>query len=167
MRSSVIIVNEKANWGGLPNARNRVWGPGSGRHKVRQVAAFLHQQGLSFSTCATQYPGHARELAATAAAQGTDTVIVIGGDGTVNEVVNGLLTAGRDPLPRVGIIPAGSSNDFSKSLGIPQHLREACRVIAQGQGQGGGRGTGGVALLLLGFLPGLLRRGGGPDGKGE
>jgi YegS/Rv2252/BmrU family lipid kinase len=133
MRSSVIIVNEKANWGGLPNAISRVWGPGSGQHKVRQAAALLDGQGLSFSTCATQYPGHACELAAAAAAQGTDTVIVIGGDGTVNEVVNGLLTAGRDPLPRVGIIPAGSSNDFSKSLGIPQRLREACRVIARGK----------------------------------
>ena len=48
-------------------------------------------------------------------------------------MVNGLLTAGREPLPRVGIIPAGSSNDFSKSLGIPQRLREACRVIARGR----------------------------------
>ena len=46
MRSSVIIVNEKANWVGPPNAISRVWGLGSGRHKVRQAAAFLHQQGL-------------------------------------------------------------------------------------------------------------------------
>jgi YegS/Rv2252/BmrU family lipid kinase len=133
MRSTIIIVNEKANWVGLPNAISRVWGPGSGRRKVRQVMAFLDGQGFPCSMFATQYPGHARELAATAATQGIDTVIVIGGDGTVNEVVNGLLTSGRDPLPRVGIIPAGSSNDFSKSLGIPQHLREACRVIVKGK----------------------------------
>jgi diacylglycerol kinase (ATP) len=119
MRSSIIIVNEKANWG-------------SGRHKVRQVAAFLRRQGLLSSVSATQYAGHARELAAAAAAQGIDTVIVIGGDGTVNEVVNGLLASGLDHRPSVGIIPGGSSNDFSKSLGIPQRLSAACEVIVQG-----------------------------------
>jgi len=133
MRSSIIIVNEKANWVGLPNAISRVWGPGSGRHKVRQVTAFLDRQGCPSSMFATQYPGHARELAAAAAAQGIDTVIVIGGDGTVNEVVNGLLTSGQDHLPSVGIIPAGSSNDFSKSLGIPQRLSPACEVIVKGR----------------------------------
>jgi diacylglycerol kinase (ATP) len=132
MRSGIIIVNEKANWG-------------SGRHKVRQALAFLGGQGFPCSVRVTEYPGHARELAATAAAQGIDTVIVIGGDGTVNEVANGLLTAGRDCLPSLGIIPSGSSNDFSKSLGIPQRLEEACRVIGAGRstevdiGQAGSR----------------------------
>jgi diacylglycerol kinase (ATP) len=116
----LLIANEKANWG-------------SGRRKVREVTAFLDGQGLRASVFTTQYPGHARELAATAAAQGIDTVIVVGGDGTVNEVVNGLLTSGRNDKPRIAIIPAGSSNDFSKSLGIPQHLREACEVIVRGR----------------------------------
>jgi YegS/Rv2252/BmrU family lipid kinase len=119
MRSSIVIVNEKANWG-------------SGRHKVRQVMALLHGQGLSCSLLTTQYPGHARELGATAAAQRIDTVVVIGGDGTVNEVVNGLVTSGPDPAPCLGIIPAGSSNDFSKSLGIPQQVEEVCGVILRG-----------------------------------
>ena len=120
MRSSIIIVNEKANWG-------------SGRHKARPALAFLDQQGLPCSLRVTEYPGHAGELAATAAAQGIDTVIVIGGDGTVHEVVNGLLASGQSHVPCLGIIPAGSSNDFSKSLGIPQHLSEACRVIVEGR----------------------------------
>ena len=107
--------------------------------------AVLDQQGFLSSLLVTQYPGHAQELAATAAAQGIDTVIVIGGDGTVNEVVNGLLTAGQGHVPRLGIIPSGSSNDFSKSLGIPQRLEEACRVIVEGRiaevdvGQAGSR----------------------------
>lgn len=116
----LLIANEKANWG-------------SGRWKVREVTAFLDGQGLHACVSATQYPGHARELAATAATQGIDTVIVVGGDGTVNEVINGLLTSGRSPGPCIGIIPAGSSNDFSKSLGIPQRLREACEVIVRGR----------------------------------
>lgn len=120
MRSSVIIVNEKANWG-------------SGRDKARQVMAFLQRQGWSPQVLVTQYGGHARELAAAASAQGIDTVIVVGGDGTLNEVVNGLQTCGRERWPSVGLIPSGSSNDFSKSLGIPQRLREACEVILRGR----------------------------------
>ena len=116
----LLIANEKANWG-------------SGRWKVRQAADFLAGQGLHASVLTTQYAGHARELAATAAAQGIDTVIVIGGDGTVNEVINGLLASGQDYRPGIGIIPAGSSNDFSKSLGIPQRLREACEVMVRGK----------------------------------
>ena len=101
------------------------------RHDRAQ--AVLDQQGFLSSLLVTQYPGHAQELATTAAAQEIDTVIVIGGDGTVNEVVNGLLTAGQGHVPRLGIIPSGSSNDFSKSLGIPQRLEEACRVIVEGR----------------------------------
>jgi len=116
----LLIANEKANWG-------------SGRRKCRQVRAFLEGQGLRACVSTTQYPGHARELAATAAAQEIDTVVVIGGDGTVNEVIAGLLTSDKDLRPGVAIIPAGSSNDFSKSLGIPQGLREACEVIVRGR----------------------------------
>ncbi len=115
-----LIANEKANWG-------------SGRSKCRQVTDFLEGQGLRACVSVTQYPGHARDLAAAAAPQGIDTVVIIGGDGTVNEVISGLLTSGRSDMPRIGIIPAGSSNDFSKSLGIPQRWREACEVIVWGR----------------------------------
>jgi len=117
---NLIIANEKADWG-------------SGRRKARQTTDFLHKQGLPFSLLTTAYPGHARQLAATASAQGIATVIVIGGDGTINEAVNGLVSSGQNPLPCLGIVPAGSSNDFSKSLGIPQDLQEACRVVMRGK----------------------------------
>lgn len=81
----------------------------------------------------TERPGHARELAAEAAAQEVDRIIVLGGDGTVNEVVNGILASGCRQIPRIGIIPSGCSNDFSKSLGIPQQLQEACRTVVNGK----------------------------------
>jgi diacylglycerol kinase (ATP) len=115
-----IIANEKANWG-------------AGLRKVREATAFLRKQGFPFSLSPTQSRGHARELAAAAAAQNIDTVIVIGGDGTVNEVINGLLASGQGTAPCVGIIPAGSSNDLSKSLEIPQSLEDACRTVMKGR----------------------------------
>ncbi|MBN1508856.1 MAG: diacylglycerol kinase family lipid kinase [Sedimentisphaerales bacterium] len=118
--SNLMIANEQANWG-------------SGRRKVRAAADYLRRLGFPFCWCTAEYPGHAKELAAAAAARETDTIIVAGGDGTLNEVVSGLLNSGRDRLPRIGIVPAGSSNDFSKSLGIPQRVQDACATILRGR----------------------------------
>jgi len=119
MGSNIIIANEQADWG-------------SGRRRVREATDFLRGQGFAFSLGTAEHPGHARELAA-AASRNADTIIVIGGDGTINEVVNGLLASGQERMPCVGIVPAGSSNDFSKSLGIPQRVQEACRIIVNGR----------------------------------
>ncbi len=118
--AAIVIANENANWG-------------AGRGKIRRATDFLHRQGFPFSLGTTERPGHARELAAAAAAQGIDTVIVMGGDGTINEVVNGLVSSGPERIPGLGIVPVGSSNDFSKSLGIPQGLEDACRAVLKGR----------------------------------
>jgi len=120
MQPNIVIANKRANWG-------------SGRRKIRHAADLLRRWGYPFSFVMPKYPGHAKELAAAAAAQKVDSVIVIGGDGTLNEVVNGLLAPGNAHTPCLGIIPAGSSNDFSKSLGIPQDLEEACRIVVNGK----------------------------------
>ncbi|MEE4021761.1 diacylglycerol kinase family protein [Gordonia sp. PKS22-38] len=72
----------------------------------------------------TTHRGHARELAERAVAEDFDVVVVHGGDGSVNEAVNGLLGApgsGHDPArraPRLGVIPGGSANVFARTLGI-------------------------------------------------
>nr|WP_035740310.1 diacylglycerol kinase family protein [Gordonia hirsuta] len=72
----------------------------------------------------TTHRGHAGELGARAAADGYDAVVVHGGDGTVNEVVNGMLgtpdSVPRDPasLPALGVVPGGSANVFARALGI-------------------------------------------------
>jgi diacylglycerol kinase (ATP) len=117
---NIIIANERANWG-------------SNRAKVRHVMSFLRERGFPSSVALTHHPGHAMELAAAAAADKVDTIVVSGGDGTLNEVINGLLASGPEHLPRIGIVPTGSSNDFSKSLGLPQSWRDACRTILNGK----------------------------------
>jgi diacylglycerol kinase (ATP) len=67
----------------------------------------------------TVYPTHATELASQAGDQGYDMVIAIGGDGTVHEVVNGLMQVHEKKRPVLGIVPVGSGNDFAHSIALP------------------------------------------------
>ncbi|HIT44494.1 MAG TPA: diacylglycerol kinase family lipid kinase [Candidatus Aphodovivens excrementavium] len=81
----------------------------------------------------TQRPGHARQLASSAAARHS-IVVVLGGDGTVHEVVNGLLALPEGQRPALGVIPAGSGNDYAFSLGMSPRLEEsASQVLAAPQ----------------------------------
>ena len=71
----------------------------------------------------TQGPGQATEIAASAA--DFDTVVALGGDGIVHEVVNGLMRIDRESRPRLGIIPVGSGNDYARTLGISTNYKKA------------------------------------------
>ena len=80
----------------------------------------------------TVYPGHAAELAQEAALEGCDLVIAIGGDGTVHEVVNGLMQLPAEERPTLGVIPIGTGNDFSFSIGTPNDPTAALRRVLSG-----------------------------------
>lgn len=74
--------------------------------------------------------GHAAALACRAMRDGVDVVVALGGDGTVNEVVNGLLTDGvHSDVPRLGIVPGGSTNVVARALGLPNDPVEATSVL--------------------------------------
>jgi diacylglycerol kinase (ATP) len=82
----------------------------------------------------TTHPGHGVELAAAAALEGRPLVVSFGGDGTLNEVVNGLLR-GRAPaedLPRLGVVAAGTGGDFGRSLGIGKRFEDYVAALARG-----------------------------------
>lgn len=99
---------------------NPVSGSGKGRQVSRKVQQVLHQKRLSFHINVSHHAGQPRQLAQQFARQSlTDTcLIVIGGDGTLHEVVDGLLnTQQKSPLP-VAYIPAGTGNDFARGYGI-------------------------------------------------
>ena len=74
----------------------------------------------------TRRPGDAETIAADAVRHGHDRVIAVGGDGTVQEVVNGLLAAGEPAA--MGIVPLGSGNDLARSLGLPIELASAWKI---------------------------------------
>lgn len=81
----------------------------------------------------TAHRGHAAALACRAMRSGTDVVVALGGDGTVNEVINGLLTDGLHPgVPALGVVPAGSTNVFVRALGIPNDAVEATGALLEG-----------------------------------
>ena len=87
---------------------------------------------LDLATRQTQYRGHAGKLAADSAKDGYDLVITFSGDGTVNEVVNGLMRV-PDPAARPALapIPGGGANVFARTLGLPPDPAEAVhRILA-------------------------------------
>jgi YegS/Rv2252/BmrU family lipid kinase len=81
----------------------------------------------------TDHPAHAVELARQTGEQGFDLLLVLGGDGTVHEVINGLMQLPEEKRPAIGVVPLGSGNDFAQSLGISLNPPEAVRRALAGQ----------------------------------
>lgn len=89
--------------------------------------ALSHEVALDVVT--TTHRGHAGELAA--AAEDLDLLLTFGGDGTINEAVNGLLNSGRRELPQLATIPGGSANVMARALGFPNDAIEATGMILE------------------------------------
>jgi len=81
----------------------------------------------------TVYPGHAIELARQAGEEGYDMVIAMGGDGTVHEVVNGLMQVPENKRPILGVVPVGSGNDFAHGIGASKNSNEALTRALNGE----------------------------------
>jgi diacylglycerol kinase family enzyme len=100
--------------------------------KMRDVLVGALANELKLDVVETEHRGHARELGAQAGAEGIDLVVAVGGDGTVNEAVNGLLEHGPSPhLPMLAVVPGGSTNVFSRALGRSRDPVEATAEILE------------------------------------
>jgi YegS/Rv2252/BmrU family lipid kinase len=108
---------------------NPVAGAGKTAKKWPQIMDFLKSIGLHFEHDMTEAPGHARELAKFATEKGYELVVSVGGDGTINEVVNGLNDAGNIADVTLGIISTGTGSDYIRTIGIPRTYQEACRCL--------------------------------------
>jgi len=86
---------------------------------------------LSHESVVTTHIGHATELAA--AALGYDLVVACGGDGTVHEVLNGLMSQPAENRPALGLLPTGSGNDTRRTLGVSTDLAQAARELTTGE----------------------------------
>lgn len=93
--------------------------------EVRHLVSWVRDKGIEVDPRVTWEAGDATRFAQEAARDGATAVVAVGGDGTVNEVVNGLVGTGV-PL---GVIPTGTANDFARQMGIPTNLDQAMDVI--------------------------------------
>lgn len=112
-----------------------IYNPTSGREAIKKQLPYILERleiaGYETSTHATTAEeGSATKAARLAGERGFDLVIAAGGDGTIYEVVNGL--ADLEERPKLGIIPAGTTNDFARALGVPRTIEGACDVLCQG-----------------------------------
>lgn len=115
-RSPLFIVNPRA-------------AGGRAGHLLPRIRAWLDESGIAGTLVETKQRGHAERLAAEAAAQGHDRIVCVGGDGTFQEVVNGLFETAS--APPVGLVPAGRGNDVARGLGLPADPL-ACLPVALG-----------------------------------
>ncbi|HEX8348021.1 MAG TPA: diacylglycerol kinase family protein [Actinoplanes sp.] len=124
---ALLVVNPKAT---TTSARSR------------DVLVRALRSEVELSVEYTRRRGHGTTLARDAAESGVDVVVTLGGDGTVNEVVNGLMTAGGAlsgsavppcyRLPALAVVPGGSTNVFARALGLPKDWVEGTSVILDG-----------------------------------
>ena len=114
-----LIVNPRAGRGAVARALPR-------------IIQAIESEELEYDIAQTDTPGHAEQLARDAVTSGCTFVVAVGGDGTVHEVVNGLMGEDGPLVPDVvlGVVPSGSGSDFVKTFGLPQVPEEAARNLA-------------------------------------
>jgi len=108
---------------------NRNAGHKAGAKVLEAVVPFLKQNGCFVEYAFTSHPGHATELAVEASKKGFDLIVAVGGDGTVNEVAQGL----TGTLTPMGIIPMGSGNGFARELGISMNISKSAWILVHGK----------------------------------
>jgi diacylglycerol kinase (ATP) len=119
-RKIMVIVNPVSAGG----RGGRIW---------PDIARRLNGLGVSFDHYLTERPGHATALARAGLERGHELVVAVGGDGTVNEVVNGLLDPASGKVgATLGIVAAGRGCDFIRTLGIPADIGAACARLVEG-----------------------------------
>ena len=120
---ATIILNPYANR----------WKAGASRPEIE---AYFRSTGFDFVLQQTERPGHGTELARAAVESGNLPLIAVGGDGSITEVVNGLLQATPPenyPAGPIGFLPMGTANDLTDVLGIPRDMKAAMQLITSGQ----------------------------------
>ena len=108
---------------------NPIAGAGRALKAWKVAENYLTQNGFACDAEFTRAPRHATDIAVTAVEHGYDTIIVIAGDGTVHEVVNGIVGTGV----RLGVIPGGRGNDLARSAGLPKDPLAAAGVCRNGR----------------------------------
>ena len=107
---------------------------GSAGKNLSEVQSLLSSKNFDYELKLTDRRDHAQVLASQAAESGCELVIAAGGDGTINEVINGLMLANMNGKnrPTLAVLPVGRGNDFAFGMNIPHDLEEACDLLISG-----------------------------------
>jgi diacylglycerol kinase (ATP) len=113
---------------------NPTAGAGAAALALPDVERMLAAHGLDFDVDRTAEPWHAADLAGSAVEAGYDVVVALGGDGTANEVLNGLIRARQAGAgsAALGVLTVGTGNDFAFGVDVPIDVEQGCRVLADG-----------------------------------
>ena len=119
-RQSRLIVNPAA-------------GGGTARDAVPTIERMLHEHDVAFDLVYTERPWHAAQLARQAVRDGYKIVVAAGGDGTANEVLNGLMQAKQtgEGAAAMGVLCVGRGNDFAFGAGVPHTLQDGCKALSE------------------------------------
>ncbi len=119
--SALLVLNPYAN-------------RGRAAQRIAAIQDALRNQGIPFKLVETQKRGHAIELAREGVEAGNQPVLAAGGDGLINEVINGIgLACGTDPWVSLGVFPLGTANDLVDNLGLSRDPLTAARLVAAGK----------------------------------
>jgi diacylglycerol kinase (ATP) len=113
---------------------NPTSGRGNGEKFYPIIKQRFQELDLQFEMLRTQSPGHGIQLAEKASRSGSEVVVAVGGDGTANEVLNGLVRARQagEGEAVLGLIPVGRGNDFAYGVGAAAGFEEACQALTSG-----------------------------------
>ena len=112
---------------------NPVAGKGKALKRLPRIEGFMRESGRDFEVILTKGPGDALEVVRNLPLGPDDVTVAAGGDGTCNEVANGLILRQAERPPLLGILPVGRGNDFSSTPGIPEDVEKALRVLLAGK----------------------------------
>ena len=125
------LFKRAAEGGFAPRRVLAVFNPAAGRNRrprFNQIIAALTNHGCDVTVIETTAPGHAESIAREISAENCDVIAAAGGDGTVNEIVNGL----RDSAVALGLIPLGTANVLADEIGLARAPEAVARVLASG-----------------------------------
>lgn len=111
---------------------NPVSGKGRGEQALPRMEKYFRESRVDFSIVKTERPWHAKEIAKGTSREKIQCVVSAGGDGTTNEILNGLLEIPEKARPPLGVLCVGNGNDFAYGMGIPKDLREGVKVVVEG-----------------------------------
>jgi YegS/Rv2252/BmrU family lipid kinase len=129
-----MLAASAISGGAVPGSALVIINPAAKHGETAKLQPVIEQLlvNVPHTTVVSERAGHAAELAASLGGD-HDLVVAAGGDGTVHEVLNGLMRLPQDSRPALGLLPTGSGNDTRRTLGIPDDLAQAALVLATGE----------------------------------